>query len=317
MSGNNEAEIAKFILKPLGEVPSNLRLAVQSLVTDSKKNLLTEKSLERALTLLNIVGIRGAVYYAGLTFKGDSVMNDNNLSLDELARLFNTFDTACILSGVYWFRRCKRFAPKDIWGNIEKNAVQECELGGYLGEAIGDIGLGTGMLIGLLPQIAISLLAKYKPEEYKTYSEYIKKTGQINNLRKEQELFGTTHADIAGLMLSLTGFGPAYSSLFSDGLRFKNQEVISENKEAAKFRAAALWLESLINKKEALANPPEGYNLSDQEDKAVLISLAEAMANEGSEFSWVAKTKEDITPDKIPSIFSEKEKTMHEEAKKK
>lgn len=317
MSGNNEAEIAKFVIKPLGEVPSNLRLAVQSLITDSKNNLLSEKSLERTLKLLNIVGIRGAVYYAGLTFKGDSLMKDDYLSLDELARIFNTFDTAAVLSGVYWFRRCKRFAPKDIWPNIEKSAVEQCELGGYLGESIGDIGLGTGMLIGLLPQIAISLLAKYKPEEYQKYTDYIKQTGQINNLRKEQELFGTTHADIAGLMLSLTGFGPAYASYFSDGLRFKNQEVITENKDTAKFRASALWLESLVNKKEALENPPEGYDLEEAEDKEVLVSLASEMAADGSEFSWVAKVKDDVTPDKVPSIFSEKEKLKHEEEKNK
>lgn len=316
MSKNNEAEIAKFVIKPLGEVPTNLRLAIQSLVTDSQKKVFSEKSMVRALKLINIVGIRGAVYYAGLTYKGDSVITDKLIKQEDLAKIFNTFDLACVLSGVYWYRRCKRFALKDVWNTIERNAIEECELGGYLGEAIGDIGLGTGMLIGLLPQISISLLAKYKPEEYLKYSEFLNKTGQLNNLGKELELFGTTHADIAGLMLSLTGFGPTYASQFSDGLRFKNQELLEETKGAAKFRAAALWLESLRNNNKALENPPEGYNLSDEEDRKVLESLSEAMRTEGSEFSWVGKTKDDITPEKTPSLFSEKEKMMLAEKEK-
>lgn len=316
MTKNNEAEIAKFVVKPLGEVPTNLRVAVQSLVVDSKKNLFTEKSMEHALKLINIIGIRGAVYYAGLTFKGDKVIRDKLIPQEDLARIFSTFDLACVLSGVYWFRRCKRFALKEVWTPIERNAIEECELGGYVGEAIGDIGLGTGMLIGLLPQISISLLAKYKPEEYQKYSDYIKKTGQINNLRKELELFGTTHADIAGLMLSLTGFGPTYAAHFGDGLRFKNQDLVEETQDAARFRAAALWLESLRNKNEALENPPKGYTVSEEDDKKVLESLAEAMKNEGSEFSWVAKTKDDITPEKTPNLFTEKEKFMMAEKEK-
>jgi hypothetical protein len=309
MASVNESEIAKFILKPMGEVPINLRQAVQSLMVDHESNgIISTKSYDLSVKLANIVGIRGALYYAALTFEGEEAAKKEYFSPKDLVYIFKPLDLAAILTAVYWFRRIKRFCPEEDWKQIERPAAEESELSGYIGQNLREIGLGTGLLVGLFPKLTLGLFAKYKQPELQTYLKYLEETRLLTCMKKEQELFNCTHADINALMLIASGFGFKYSTDFADGLRFRNDTAITTNHNADKFRYAALWLESLRNNHKILEDCPKGFQIASDDKKEELVNLAKLISDEGSEFSWVSKTKDDITPSKIPNIFTDEEK---------
>ncbi|MBX7137297.1 MAG: hypothetical protein K1X83_04865 [Oligoflexia bacterium] len=150
---------------------------------------------------------RGALYLAASEYYPDRLEALPHCSLRELVALFSPEEMNSIIALVYLTKKVSMLCDDSEWKILEPRLRKELALGRLLGQKIGRIGTGAGMLLGASNGLALGLIASFELKPFKEYRRYLGAQNLYSDLDFELEKFGTTHVHIASRIMQNHSFG--------------------------------------------------------------------------------------------------------------
>lgn len=299
---------AEELAIPIIGAPSAFSEVIRSLLLDYGKGNFkySPNSKFLATRILKAPRVHVPLYFACKTFLETEA---DSLEVEEIMHLNKPFNLASLLINLYMFRKAKKGCPEDEWPFIYEMFLEQMEIGGYFGQAIPDVGIGFGLLVGGLRPLSLVAFARADEKAFKKYRRSLKSKPYLYDREQEIQTFGTSHIEICSIFLQKLGFGTSMTKAFLEALQdaVLNEDEISG--DFARFSAAYTWIDSLV----LTANIPSFEADDPDKDEAAiskLITQVNSLKNEGRECTWTDKTPEDYPhPEKLLQLKQKSKKT--------
>jgi hypothetical protein len=289
-------ENARAYASLLGVVPSSFSSLVRLLVRQgSDISSLDFKTIAQTERLLKGPTSRSMFFFCAKTFRELELDNKSDVTLRELVAMFSPFDLASLISLLYLYRRSEKLCKDDeAWASISSNISSLSEIGGYVGDAIPSIGLGTGLFVGCLREIALCTVGHHDPAGYQAYIRHLQDTKQELDLDFELQRWSTSSLQIASTLLQSMGFGVDMSEGIVFGL--DPRVSIAEITDDASYRLkiTRVWIDSMLETGEqpTISLRGEYYPLKEAMDRLQVVS--KAVQSDGPRFSWLTADPESL-----------------------
>ncbi|MCB0337805.1 MAG: hypothetical protein KDD62_15920, partial [Bdellovibrionales bacterium] len=222
----------------------------------------------------------------------------------DLMKIFRPLELATIISSYIIGRKLKKRCDKKEWATISKRVAAHTEIGAFIGKYIDPIGPGVGMLAGAFRNLAWPAFAIDNLEEFQKYRRNLVTAKLLFNGKAETARWHCTCVDTGAAYLQKFGFGLSLSNGFLHGLQDRSSELESDIAELDKaFYYAGMWLESMATEAKAPQQVADAAYKPNDEGLEELKSLAELINKDGSEFDWMSKGEDDISPKETPELF--------------
>ncbi|RMG39398.1 MAG: hypothetical protein D6719_13415 [Candidatus Dadabacteria bacterium] len=300
-------EIAKRIVSLLGDVPSYVTTAIGFLKRDLEQNAneASGDSLFCFKRMLRGPGMKAPFYYLTLTLEPDIVEQHESLSSLDLVRYYKADELISLLSVLYLFRRISRGCDQEIWPEVANKIIIGSELGAHIGRAIPKIGMSFGLMLGGIRHLASAMFLGIDKKGFWKYSNYLRSKNIAFDLEREMRDWGCNHGQIAALLLQKLGVGATLSNAVVSAITSDLEIVDGMDDDTYRIKIAQIWLDSVLlyGKAPQMKVRGEYYPLKEALDH--LLEHAESIRQAGSRHNWLNRTKDDITPEKTPLLFSE------------
>lgn len=289
---------AEELAIPIIGAPSAFSEVIRSLLLDYGKGNFKYSPNTKFLAnrIIKAPRVHVPLYFACKTFLDTEA---DSLEVEEILQLTKPFALASLLINLYMFRKAKKACPEDEWPFIYEMYLEQMEIGGYFGQAIPDVGLGFGLLVGGLRPLSMVAFAKADEKVFKKYRRSLKGKPYLYDREQEIQTFGTSHIDICAVFLQKLGFGASMTKAFLEALQdaVLNEDEISG--DFARFSAAYTWIDSLV----LTANIPSFEADDPDKDEAAITTLltkVNQLKDESKEDTWTDKTPDDYPrPEKL------------------
>ena len=304
-------EMARAYASDFGPIPQAFQGCIRALRQNHIHNFQKgtgglEPAAESLLArLLSSKTLTACFYFALLTFHGESTRKSDYLTKKDIFYPFSPGALASILALVYFNKYCRKLV-KEGWEPLSRRIQESAEIGGLLGQATPALGFDVSLFVGPMRHIAFSAVLARTPRLYIEYKKHLKKAAVPYDFKWEMERMGCTLGQIGSILLQHSGFGIQYANSFFEGISAKFDAVISP--EATGFRMVAVWSESIL-----LACPiprvegEDEYAMEEYQMQNLLLKAEEVREN-GSKYSFLNRTKDDISPVKTPQLFTAEER---------
>lgn len=290
---------AKQICAMIGLAPTSFSHAIRSLRKDAQSGgKLSPVSRYYVAMLLRSRSVRVCLYHAALTFYPAILEEFPVIHPETFPEIFDAEELSALLGMVLLYKRVRKGCDTEKFEAFSGMIHALTDLGGFVGLAIPKVGVATGTFVGGIRHIAMAMFLGIDQDNFIKYRRKLKLEGRSYDLRREVELWGCNHIQIATLMLQLLGIGLAEAASLLKGLEIEGlpERIVGEPNEIGP-QVALLWLESLYGTGE----PPKithlgGYYPMATELKT-LITRTEELRDSGSKLRWLSKTKADMTPE--------------------
>lgn len=283
---------AEELAKPIIGAPSAFSEVIRSLLLDYGKGNFKYSPNSRFLAtrLIKAPRVHVPLFFACREFL--DLGDIDALEVEEILQLNKPFTLAALLVNLYMFRKAKRACPEDEWPFIYEMFLEQMEVGGYFGQAIPDVGLGFGLLVGGLRPLSMVAFALADEKAFKKYRRSLKGKPYLYDREQEIQIFGTSHVDICSVFLQKLGFGAYMTKAFLEALQdaVLNEDEISG--DFARFSASYTWIDSLVL---TSSIPSFEEDDPDKDEAAIsrLLSQVNNLKNEGKESTWTDKNPDD------------------------
>ena len=286
--------------------PNAFSTCVRFLRRDVEENQGTISKLSRYClrTIVKSLGARVALYYAALTFKPEKIRANAEFNSDVVLSIFSADELAHLIALHFIFRRVQRGCNPEGFDPLQERILTCGEVGGHIGIAMPAIGLGPGFLYGAMRFIAIAMFLGIDSNGFSKYKRQLRTERKSFDLSAETAFWGCNHLQVAAMMLQLIGLGVDQANTFIAAFE---SSAISEqpiSTEAYRGKITWTWIESLLS----TGLPPDithqGQFYPRAEALSALVNRAQGVRDRGSAYQWIAKRKEDATPEATPALFS-------------
>jgi hypothetical protein len=292
----------------LGAIPSSFTTTIRTLIADgnSKPADLSQGGRFLMTRFVKIPGMRAPFYFAALTFHKEQI-GTGYISPSDLVKPFKAHEMAAVIGLLYLYRRARKLCDPDEWALLSKTVLESVDIGGHLGLAIPNIGPGLGMLVAGTPLLAQAAFSIKDKKGFKEYRRALKSKGLAFDPGLELARWNTSCVHVAAVLMQSLGIGVQVANAFVKGMGSSSISIETEP-EAYKLFIANRWIADL--KKSGLA--PEmvhkGQYYPLKQDLNHLIDVVETIRAKGSQYSWLEKNKESISPQLTPQLFKAGEK---------
>jgi hypothetical protein len=299
---------AEELAKPIIGAPSAFSEVIRSLLLDYGRGNFKYSANSKFLAsrLIKAPSVHVPLYFACREFL--DLGDIDALEVEEILQLNKPFTLSSLLVNLYMFRKAKRVCPDDEWPFIYEMYLEQMEVGGYFGQAIPDVGLGFGLLVGGLRPLSMVAFALSDEKGFKKYRRSLKAKPYLYDREQEIQIFGTSHVDVCSVFLQKLGFGAHMAKAFLEALQ---DAVLDEDEisgDFARFSASCTWIDSLV----LTANIPSFEEDDPDRDEAAitrLLSQVNKLKNEGKESIWTDKNPDDYPhPEKLYKVKPKKAK---------
>jgi hypothetical protein len=297
-------EQAKRMAGLVGEIPSVFSTCIRFFRIDAERNkgILTPSSRYCFARLIDSPSMSAALYFAARTYRATSLLSLPELRPRDLMDLFKADELAAIVAALYLQRRIERGCPATEWINLLPNMTLYSEVGGHVGQAIPKIGFAFGLLLGTFRHLTLALMMGIDEKKFIAYRRHLKFTGAPFELSMEQQLWGTTHPQLASMLLQVMGLGTGYFEAVVAGLYPGKIQDTTQTEHAYLGRVTALWIDTLVATGSIpnIVHRGQYYPLGTELD--VLLSTVASLRKEGSQFRWLTRNRADLGPHLDPPL---------------
>ena len=245
------------------------------------------------------------LFFAIKTYYPKEIESRQSIEPADILFFINIYELALLITIGYSTKRLSKISDPEHWKFIVDPMQTYCDLSVTLGSTIPVIGTPRALMTAAGKFLGWSLFAQMQPGQFKKYRIDNRVKSQGFDLAKVTTLFGTTHLHIAALFWQKFGFGVRVCEEYVEGLL--SQEINTLSPGAMKFRVAQIWLESLIEKKSPpTLNLGEDYDI-DEKKIDELVNVLVQLQDNGSSYSWLSKTRDDIGPELTPDLTADYE----------
>lgn len=271
--------------------------------TEAKLPSMSQSSRYAVQRLLNSESFKAPVYYAALTFKPEAVHNAPHLTPRALAELLSPVELANMIGLLYLYRRIQKGCDPTEWSELTKLIHLHGEMGGHLGVAMKNIGLGHGLLLGTIRHLSMGLFLGMDKKAFTQYRRGMKIAKRDFDLDLERKNWGCTHLEVASILIQSLGLGGEHSKAITSGLLLTGIPDKQLDIDSYRMRIGWAWIRSLIE----TGAPPNITHRGDfyplKAELERLTSTAERVINGISTHHFFAKGKEDISPSLTPKLY--------------
>ena len=308
---NTEGQIdawneARRIGKLVGNVSSLFSTAIRFLKKDAEAGLKTISPSTRFCLqrLMNSRSVKAPIYNAALCFRPEGLEGHAYISSDVLMAAFAPEEMATLLGLLYLYRRIQRTADEEEWKGLASQIHVPAELGGQIGRAIPNIGLGWGLLASSIRYLAWGLFLVANQKGYIQYRRHLKIHGVPFDIAQEEKTWGCNHMEVASILIGAVSLGTSVSSALLKGCPPSTIAEKDLDRDALRMRLAGVWLNAL---KDTGAQPQithrgEFYPLRPELER--LLQRTESIRKDGCKIPFFAKGKDDISPILTPTLYS-------------
>lgn len=281
----------------LGNVPSSFSSTVRTLVNEHDKNNreLSYQVASRCERLLKGPKTRSMFYFGSLTFRESTLRGRDEVTLRDLVLLYEAFDIASMIAMIYLYRRVRHLCKEDAgWDELSNKLQKFGELGGYVGNAIPAIGLGTGMLIGSIRYIALATLLHHDNNGFNMYMKHLDSAGGEADFDFELKRWNCSSLQIASVIMQSIGYGVDIPKGIVFGLdpAVEIENIIED--APYRIKIAEVWMHSLIDSGEQPSIPMRGNYYPLKEDYEDLKRLSSQVISSGPRFNWLEVDEDDV-----------------------
>ncbi len=304
-------ETARLFADQFGGMPPSFQTCIRSLRQNHLQNKeqgghsIDTTSLNLLLRLLQSRTLTACFYFALLTFYGEHVKNQDYLSGERVTGPFGPGAVASILALIYLNKFSKKLM-KEGWESHSRRIQESSEIGGLLGQSTPSLGFDSSLFVGPMRHIAFAAVLQNNPRLYIEYKKFLKKSAVPYNVEWELEHLGCTLGQIGSMLLQSCGFGVSYANAFFQATSAKFETPLS--REATDFRMVAVWSESILLGCPIPRVEGEDEYAMEEYQMRNLLNRAEEIRENGSKYSFLNRTKDDISPHKTPQLFTPEER---------
>lgn len=314
VSGNveyNSAEswdFARRFAGLFGTVPSSFTSTIRGVLADwERTKAISNGNKFLLLRLLKTASIKAPVYYAAATYKSESIESGDYIPPEGFLKFFTPQDICSMLGLVYLYRRAKRLCAEEEWAFVGGVTQTQVDLGGCLGFSIPAIG-GTVGILGLgLWQLAYAAFLIHDQKGFVEHRRNLKQRKLFRDEEMEMARWGCCAYQIATVMAQSLGFGVQFSDVMTRGFSPENRRNGALDKEAYRFAIATVWMEALQNTGKIPNIAHKGEFYPSKGTVQLLEEVAPRIQQEGSSFNWLDRSKNDVSPDLTPALYSAEE----------
>jgi hypothetical protein len=298
---------ASEILAPFGQIAANFSEAVRMLSTSHiKGGELDLGGRNHIARLLKNDTLKATYYYFAKQFKPQLFQTPSGkLSNSELLNGFSPIDHAAVLSLCYLFKNLSRRIDNDEWEYVKTPLYEALFIGGNIGLAINEVGLGIGLLTRGIRYLAFAPLLKDDRKAFKEYRQHLKSRDIAFDSDFEFKTWRCTTVQIASLLLERIGF-PRSTALQFGYAANKSAPPEPDSTFGLPFRIAECLTEGFMEGNEIPEVAPdwvgEAIKFSPQVRGNLLIALRESHEEE-KKIEWLNKGSSDLSPEATPELF--------------
>lgn len=214
-----------------------------------------------------------------------------------LLQFYSPFDIAVIASLVVLYRRITKGLSEEGKTDLSPFIHRNAEIGGLVGRAIPDIGIGRGILATTIPHLALGVFMKLDPNIWNQYQRSLRLKKVSYDFELENEFWGCNHMQIASALVQVIGLGIDRAHAIGHASTLTEASESSLTGEIRRFYFAVLWCRSLIDFGKAPERqlPAEFYPL--QAHNEHLLSSSERVRTMGSRHAWLDKESASLIDD--------------------
>lgn len=246
--------------------------------------------------------MKSLLYWAARTYRNFAIADKPSLSVTDLVEPYAPYDLAALLGLMYLYKKLKRRAQPEDWAALAAPLHLNVDIGGFLGDSMVNIGFGNGILVGAIRHLSIATILIHDKKGVKEYRIHCKMKRTEFDPLFEFGRWGCTHAQISSILIQSLGFGISAAEAFSTGL---GTEIPTDRlkKSAYMARIAPIWIQSLRDKGIVpdMVHRGDFYPLTDSLNR--LLTEAKRVKEKGSRYTWLDRSKDDISPETTPQLF--------------
>ena len=298
-------EEGRHIASLLTLTPNAFTTCIRFLRKDAREN----KGAPSAVTkyclgvLLRNATVKSAIYHAALTYKPEMLAMYSVLDKQAFFEIFSASEYASLLGMLLLYRRVQKGCPPESFKPMADVLNSFTDIGGHLGIAIPEIGFANGVIIGAIRHLAAAMFLGIDEKNFKKMRRSLKIEDRLFDPDTEIKLWKSSYIHIASNMIQLLGLGVDLASSLAQGLFPTIKEETEMSKEVFRVRITVEWLESLYK----TGAPPNIVHKGEYYPRAQALKVLTERVDEvragGSKYSWLSKTKADISPDTTPMLF--------------
>lgn len=299
-------EQAANIASRLGKVPSSFTTTIHFLRKDieEKRESPSSGSVFCLQRLFRSPTFKAPLYYCALTFFGEQAAGFSKIGPRELWKMFGPDGLIVAVALVYLSKKAHSVTDQSEWAFVVRGMGLESETGGYLGQAIPNIGFALGVLAGGLRHLGLAMFLAVDKNGYVDYRRQLKMKRSIYDFEIEFKRWGCNHVQVAAILAQSLGMGASWCSALVRGLDFLNPDLEGIDEEGFCMRTALVWIDALLKTGVAPDITHSGKYYPLKSDYDALVAKVAALRESGSRYAWIERGKEDVDPVKTPVIYS-------------
>ena len=307
----NTWKAAKNYAQEFAAFPPSFQQCIRALRQNHLSNLqkasagLDHTSMQLLLRLLNSKTLKACFYFAMLNYYGDTIHRQDRLDTKGIVSPFGPGSLASILALVYLNKYSRRLV-KEGWEAFSRRIQESSEIGGLLGQAVPSLGFDASIFIGPMRHIALAAVLSQKSKVHLEYKRHLNKIQLPYDSAWEIDKIGCTLGQIGSILIQNSGFGIPYANAFFEGTSARFDEVISP--EASAFRMVAVWSESILLGCSIPRVEGEDEYAMEEYQMRNLLTNAEEIRENGSKYSYLNRSKDDLNPAQTPLLFTAEER---------
>jgi hypothetical protein len=250
--------------------------------------------------------LKATYYYFAKQFKPTLLKTARGkLSNSDIINGFTPIDHAAVLSLCYLSKNLSKKVDLEEWEYVKTPLYEALFIGGNIGLAVKEVGLGIGLLTRGIRYLAFAALLKDDRKGFKEYRQHLKNKDLAFDSKFELDVWKCTTIQLASLLLERIGF-PRTTALQFVYAASKTSSINPDTSFGIPFRISECLTEAYMEGDEIPEVAPlwvgDGIKFSPEVRGNLLIALRESHHEEKG-IEWLNKSSSDLSPETTPELF--------------
>jgi hypothetical protein len=305
---------AAELIRPFGPVAANFAEATRMLVGSHLRGeeSVSSSGQNHLRRLIKNDTLKATYYFFSKQFKPGLFLDNPKLDERDFIKIYTAIDHAAILSFCYLFKNLSKKIEKEEWEYVQVPLYEALAIGGVVGQAIKEIGLGIGLIIRGVRYLAFAPFMRENRKGFKEYRQHLKAHDIPFDTAFEQRMWQCSSIQIGGLLLERMGF-PRTVTLQFIAAAERSASVAADPIFGAPFRLAECLVDAYMEGHEIPTSTPPWVGKDLQltaEVRGTLLAALNKVFDEKKRVEWLNKTSSDITPETTPELFKANDSFM-------